>query len=80
MTSFQDAPDEAMEMTKQWRLVLAQFLKYTVLFLFGKRERTQQHTNKYLRFMQLIFLRNQLSSHTSLSLSLSLFLNSNIQP
>ena len=22
MTSFQDAPDEAMEMTKQWRLVL----------------------------------------------------------
>ena len=40
----------------------------------GVGQTNTQHTNKYLRFMQLIFLRNQLSSHTSLSLSLSLSL------
>ena len=37
MTSFQDAPDEAMEMTKQWRLVLVQY-KYIVL-----NQRTSQN-------------------------------------
>ena len=49
MTSFQDAPDEAMEMTKQWRLVLASIFNFDEkntdfisIFLLVK-----QQANKY---------------------------------